>query len=95
MSPGSSERREPPQVRLENIHLAEDAGLLVGDPGGVKLLGVLWGEEVPTFPSGRKILTSGLKAAILLSFHPSMVVTFKVVARTKLKLVQRTVFSGL
>lgn len=53
MSPGSSEGREPPQVRLEDIHPAEDAGLLVGDPGGVELPGVLWGEEVPTLPSDR------------------------------------------
>lgn len=53
MRPGSAERREPAQVRLENIHLAEDAGLLVGYPGRVKLLGVLWGEKVPTFPSDR------------------------------------------
>lgn len=53
MSPGSSERREPPQVRLENIHLAEDAGLLVGYPGRVKLFRVLWREKVPTLPSDR------------------------------------------
>lgn len=54
MSPGSPERREPPQVGLENIDLAEDAGLLVGNPGGVKLGRVLGGEKVPTFPSDRK-----------------------------------------
>lgn len=56
MSPGSPERREPPQVGPENIDLAEDAGLLVGYPGWVKLGGVLWGEQVPTFPSDRKKL---------------------------------------
>lgn len=54
MSPGSPERREPPQVGPENIDPAEDAGLLVGDPGGVKPGRVLGGEKVPTFPSDRK-----------------------------------------
>lgn len=45
---------EPPQVRMENIHLAEDAGLLIGDPGWVEVNGVIWREEVPALPTHRK-----------------------------------------
>lgn len=56
MSPGFLERREPPQVGLENIDLAEDARLFVGYPGGVKLGRVLRGKKVPTLPSDRKKL---------------------------------------
>ena len=52
---GSLKCREPPQVWVENVHLAEDAGLLIGYPGRVKVNGVLWRKEVPSLPVDRKL----------------------------------------
>lgn len=51
VGPGCSKGREPPQVRTEHIHLAEDAGLLVGDPGWVEVCSVLWRKQVPALPT--------------------------------------------
>jgi len=51
---GSLKRREPRQVWMENIHLAEDTGLLIGDPSWVKVRCVLRGKEVPTLPKDSK-----------------------------------------
>ncbi len=39
---------------MENIHLAEDTGLLIGDPGWVKVTSVLWREEVPALSAHKK-----------------------------------------
>lgn len=50
MGPGLAEGREPPQVWLEDVHQAEDAGLLVGDPAGVETSRVLRGEQGPALP---------------------------------------------
>ena len=54
VGPGSLKRRVPPQVWMENIHLAEDTGLLVRDPGWVEVNGVLWRKEVPALPRHTK-----------------------------------------
>lgn len=52
MGSGPPEQREPAEVRADHVDLAEDAGLLIGDPGRVEVGGVLWGEEVPALPVG-------------------------------------------
>lgn len=38
------------QVWLDNIHLAEDTGFLIRDPGWVEVGCVVWRKEMPTFP---------------------------------------------
>lgn len=55
MCPGFLKCREPPQVWIENIYLAEDTGLLIRDPGWVEVNGVLWRKEVPALPTHRNI----------------------------------------
>lgn len=59
VGPGSLKCGEPPQVWVVNIHLAEDAGLLIGYPGWVEVNGVLWRKEVPTLPTDRKHKRAG------------------------------------
>lgn len=59
VGPGCLECREPHQVCMENIHLTEDTGLFVGDPGRVEVNGVLWGKEMPTLPTHRKHKRAG------------------------------------
>lgn len=53
MRPGTGKRGEPAEVGVENVHLAEDAGLLVRYPGRVEFTSVLRGKEVPTLPTGK------------------------------------------
>ncbi len=55
VGPGSLKCREPPQVWMENIHLAEDTGLLIGDPGWVEVNGVLGRKKVPPLPAHKNI----------------------------------------
>ena len=59
VGPGCLKDREPHQVWMENIHLAEDTWLFVGDPGRVKVDGVLWRKEVPTLSTHRKHKRAG------------------------------------
>ena len=54
MGSGSMKPWEPPEVRVQDVQLAEYAGLLKGDPGGVKVGGVLWRKEVPALTAHRK-----------------------------------------
>lgn len=61
MTPGPGERGEPGEVRAQDVHLAEDAGLLIRYPGWVQLGSVLWGEEVPALPAGMEHIASGHK----------------------------------
>lgn len=55
MGSGSSEGREPLQVWLRYVDLAEDAGLLVGNASRVHAAGVFGGKEVPTLPGSQNI----------------------------------------
>lgn len=64
VGPGSLKCREPPRVWVENVHLAEDAGLLIGYPGWVKVNGVLWRKEVPALPVDRKLTMINKKVRI-------------------------------
>ena len=50
MVPGRPEGRELARVGPDHVHLAEDAGLLVGDPGGVHAGRVLGRKQVPALP---------------------------------------------
>lgn len=50
VGPGVSEGREPLEVWLEHVHLAEHTRLLIGDPAGVQTTRVCRGEQVPTLP---------------------------------------------
>lgn len=54
VGPGFLKGREPPQVWMEHMHLAEDTGLFVGDPGWVEVCSVLWRKQVPTLPTQGK-----------------------------------------
>lgn len=45
---------ESPQVWMENIHRAEDAGLLIRDPRRIKFRCVLWRKEIPALPADNK-----------------------------------------
>lgn len=51
---GCLESREPAQVRMQDVHPAEDTGLLVGDPGRVEFRRVLGGKQVPALPACRE-----------------------------------------
>lgn len=42
------------QVGVHHIDSAENAGLLIGDAGGVQVIRVLRGEEVPPFPETQR-----------------------------------------
>lgn len=68
MGPGPTERGEPAQIRAENVHLAEDAGLFVGDPGGVEVGGVSGRKEVPALPAHRRREKVEVHAGIWVKF---------------------------
>lgn len=51
---------EPLQIWMENVHLAEDTGFLIRDSGWVDVGGVIWREEVPTFPRQKEVIHSGV-----------------------------------
>lgn len=51
--PGTGKCGELAEVGVENVHLAEDAGLLVRYSGRVEFTSVFWGKEVPTLPTGK------------------------------------------
>lgn len=57
VSPRRLKAREALQVWTQDIHLAEHAGLFVGDPGGVHFRRVLGRKQVPALSENVNTIT--------------------------------------